>query len=104
MVAPLLNFLVHIMKRGDALLNPRERLLNPNEARKRDGMKILSPNDVVKITGLSRTTIWREEKRGKFPKRVQLSERRVGFMEAEILNWAKSRLHVDGSQHIQPSP
>jgi prophage regulatory protein len=41
--------------------------------------------DVQKRTGLSDTTIWRLEQVGKFPVRVQLTEKIVGWDEDEIL-------------------
>ena len=47
-------------------------------------MKILKPSEVVEKTGLSRVTLWRLEKSGQFPKRVNLTEARVGWEEDEI--------------------
>jgi prophage regulatory protein len=46
------------------------------------------------MTGLSRTSIWRMEKGGKFPRRRQLGPRRVGWIESELLEWMKSRTMV----------
>ena len=54
-------------------------------------MNILSPKEVVKRTGLSRVTLWRLEKSGQFPKRVNLTEARVGWAEEEIDEWIESR-------------
>ena len=54
-------------------------------------MNILSPKEVVKRTGLSRVTLWRLEKSGQFPKRVNLTEARVGWTEAEVIEWIESR-------------
>ncbi len=42
-------------------------------------------------TGLSRTTIWRLEQAGKFPRRRQLTPGRVGWLESEVLEWMESR-------------
>ena len=53
-------------------------------------MRILKTNEVVKIIGLSKVTIWRMEKSGTFPKRINLSDRRVGWIELEILQWLES--------------
>ena len=50
-------------------------------------MCILNSNDVVKKIGLSKVTIWRMEQAGLFPKRVNLSDRRVGWAESEIEEW-----------------
>lgn len=43
------------------------------------------------MVGLSRTTIERLEKQGKFPRRILLSERAVGWDEGEILKWLEQR-------------
>ncbi len=43
------------------------------------------------LSGLSRTTRWRLEKKGKFPKRRQLSEGAVGWLESEIVAWQQAR-------------
>ena len=67
-------------------------------------MKILSLKEVIKSTGLSRTTIWRMQKAKKFPQQVQLSERRVGIPENEIVEWVNLRKNVDGSQHFPSTP
>jgi len=58
-------------------------------------MNILSYKEVIKRTGLSRTTIWRLERQGKFPKAQQLSQRRVGFVEQEFTEWQTSRPRID---------
>ena len=54
-------------------------------------MRILNSNEVVKKIGLSKVTVWRMERAGLFPKRINLSERRVGWVESEIEDWLGSR-------------
>ena len=54
-------------------------------------MKMLREKDVKQLTGLSRVTRWRLEKRGEFPKKVKLTERCVGWPEAEIMEWLNAR-------------
>jgi len=54
-------------------------------------MKFLRIRQVMQVTGLSRMTIYRLELAGKFPKRRQLSENSVAWLEADIAAWAKSR-------------
>jgi predicted DNA-binding transcriptional regulator AlpA len=46
---------------------------------------------VMKATGLSRTTIWRMEKKGRFPGRVQISERNIGWYSDEIMDFVNQR-------------
>ncbi|MFZ4858132.1 MAG: helix-turn-helix transcriptional regulator [Desulfuromonadaceae bacterium] len=36
-------------------------------------------------------TIYKLEKEGTFPKRKQLSEKRVGWLHTEVLDWITSR-------------
>ena len=42
-------------------------------------------------TGLSRATIYREIKAGNFPKQLQLSPQRVGWLQWEIDAWKSAR-------------
>jgi len=56
--------------------------------------KIISKKEVIKVSSLSYTTIWRLETAGRFPARVQLSDRRVGWYEDEIEAWLESRSTV----------
>lgn len=54
-------------------------------------MRILRRPDVLKITGLSASTLERMERQGKFPQRVRLSRSTVGWREDEIIEWVDSR-------------
>ena len=56
--------------------------------------RILRTPEVVRITGLSKTTIWRRVKSGDFPAPVKLGSlatRSVGWREDEVKNWIDSR-------------
>lgn len=46
---------------------------------------------VRKAAGLSRTTIWRKEKDGTFPRRRKLSANAVGWLRSEVEAWLASR-------------
>lgn len=52
---------------------------------------ILRAPEVCQKTSLSRTTIWRMERAGKFPKRVSLGQNAVGWRSDEIEDWIRSR-------------
>jgi prophage regulatory protein len=54
-------------------------------------MKFLRIRQVMQVTGLSRMTIYRLERAGKFPERRQLSENSVAWLESDIVAWAESR-------------
>ena len=47
-------------------------------------------------TGLSDVTMWRLENLNKFPARLQLSEKAVGYYEDEIDDWIHSRIRAAG--------
>lgn len=50
---------------------------------------IIRVRDVIRRTGLGRTTIYRLEQKGEFPKRIKLTEGgyAVGWIEAEVDAW-----------------
>jgi prophage regulatory protein len=54
-------------------------------------MHILRTADVARITGLSRTTIWRLERQGRFPTRIRLGVNSVGWRDEEVQHWVESR-------------
>ena len=56
--------------------------------------RILRTPEVVHLTGLSKTTIWRRVRSGDFPALVQLGgpeSRSVGWRQEEIEKWIESR-------------
>lgn len=58
-------------------------------------IRILRLKDVISITGLSRSTIYAEIAKGKFPKQIQLTgARSVGWHENIITQWIESRPRV----------
>lgn len=56
--------------------------------------RMLNIKQVAEISGLSRTTLWRLEKREDFPCRRQLSPRRVGWVESEVIEWLEAKVAV----------
>jgi prophage regulatory protein len=57
-------------------------------------MKILSKKALKELVLYSPQHIARLEKAGLFPKRVQLSPNRVGWVESEVLDWLGQRLDL----------
>ena len=45
---------------------------------------IIRPSHIKEITGLSKTTIWRLEQAGNFPKRRKIGEGCVGWIYTEV--------------------
>tara|TARA_B100000745_G_scaffold248580_1_gene170630 strand:- start:16824 stop:17048 length:225 start_codon:yes stop_codon:yes gene_type:complete len=55
-------------------------------------MRILSKRQLKEMVLYSPQHVARLEKAGKFPKRIQLGPNRVGWVEAEVLDWLQQRL------------
>ena len=53
-------------------------------------MRVLRIQEVEDRVGVTRSTIDRREKAGKFPARRQLGEGAVGWLETEIDEWLQS--------------
>ncbi|MCU8152635.1 helix-turn-helix transcriptional regulator [Vibrio vulnificus] len=52
--------------------------------------KIIRLPEVIKVTGLSRSTIYLRMSKGDFPKSISLSERAVGWLETDVDDWIKA--------------
>jgi prophage regulatory protein len=46
-------------------------------------------------TGLSRSTIWRLERQGGFPRHRRISRNAVAWVEDEVTDWMRSKLEAD---------
>ena len=55
------------------------------------GDRILHWTEVKQMTGLSRSTTWRMQQTGAFPRSIALSPGRVGWWESELAAWRKTR-------------
>ncbi len=53
--------------------------------------RIIRAKEVHKLTGLSRTTLWRLEQKDNFPKRVSLGGQSVGWKLSEVQNWIEDK-------------
>jgi prophage regulatory protein len=54
--------------------------------------RFLRLHEVKQATGLGHATIYEWMARGDFPKPVPLGGRRVGWIDAEILDWQNKRI------------
>lgn len=52
----------------------------------------LSIAETVMVTGLSRTTIWRMERAGTFPKPYQITPGRRAFLKSEVDKWIAEKI------------
>jgi prophage regulatory protein len=55
---------------------------------------------VCKITGLRRSMIYRMQAEKRFPQRIKLSERAVGWLEREVQDWLAQR--IESSRRSEP--
>jgi prophage regulatory protein len=57
-------------------------------------MRLLRLAQVCELTGLSRMTIYRLERRGEFPSRRQISANSVAWVDQDVLAWIEARPRV----------
>jgi prophage regulatory protein len=57
-----------------------------------DTPQLISLNEAARLTSLSRTAINRWRSAGQFPVAVQLGDRRVAFVRAEVIAWIEARI------------
>ena len=57
---------------------------------------------VCKMTGLRRSMIYRMQAEKRFPQRIKLSERAVGWLEREVQEWLAQR--IENSRGKSPGP
>ena len=56
-----------------------------------ESRRILRLPKVLEITGLSRTTVWRQIQAGTFPRPLKLGPRAVGWPASDIDEWLRNR-------------
>jgi prophage regulatory protein len=52
--------------------------------------KFIRLSEVIKRTGISRSSIYRLVNKNKFPAPVRISEKSIAFIESEINDWIES--------------
>ena len=55
-------------------------------------MRILRKPEVVDRVGYSAMHIWRLERDGKFPRRIQLGPNAIGWIEDEVDDWIRAKV------------
>ena len=63
----------------------------------------LNRKQIIKLTGMSRSTLDRLERDGKFPKRVTLSTQRIGWVVREVVDWDHDRRGMRESPRLTVS-
>ncbi len=57
-------------------------------------MRFVRPGEVVKMLGVSRTTLWRLVQAGAFPRPIQITERNRGYLLDDVQAWMQARLEA----------
>ena len=57
-----------------------------------EGDRVLRLPEVLKLTGLSRATVYRLERAGTFPKRKKISANAAGWSERAVRDWIAAKL------------
>ncbi|WP_083761219.1 helix-turn-helix transcriptional regulator [Pelobacter propionicus] len=60
--------------------------------------EIIRPRELPRLTGLSRTTIWRLEKHGDFVPKIFLTGTSRGYRRIDIERWIEERIEKGGPQ------
>lgn len=55
-------------------------------------LQILRLHQVCKMTGLCRSLVYQLEAEDRFPKRIRLTQRAVGWIEGEVQTWLAERI------------
>jgi prophage regulatory protein len=55
-------------------------------------LRLLRFTAVRDLTGLSRSTIWRLEHAGIFPRRIRISPNIVAWLETDVLAWIRAKV------------
>jgi prophage regulatory protein len=56
--------------------------------------RLLPKAEVLRVTGWSDTTLWRESKAKRFPASVQTSPGRIGWLQSEVETWMQQRVEA----------
>lgn len=73
----------------------RPRAILKDQALKPE-IRILREKEVVKLTGLCRSTLWCLQREGRFPKGRKIGLRSIGWLNSEVLDWINERFRNKG--------
>lgn len=64
-------------------------------------MKIIRLKEVIKLTGLGRSTIYAKVANGLFPANVKLGGHATGWVESEVLDWINALIEERDIQALE---
>jgi prophage regulatory protein len=59
--------------------------------------RVITAKELSNRVPYSPVQIWRLEKTGDFPRRIQLGPNRVGWVEEEVEAWLRTRMNARGA-------
>jgi len=71
--------------------------MNPTDFAKR----FYRLKDVIRVTTLSRSTIYRYMYEGLFPKQIEIAPRIVVWLESDVQKWMSEKIEMQKEQHYQ---
>jgi prophage regulatory protein len=54
-------------------------------------MRFIRASEVLRMIGVSRTTLWRMVRAGLFPQPVRITKRNTGYIFDDVENWMRGR-------------
>ena len=63
-------------------------------------MRFLTYEEAGGLIGVNRTTLYRWERQGRFPRRRQIGPNRVGYLASEVEAWMRSRPPVGSEDAV----
>jgi prophage regulatory protein len=59
-------------------------------------LRLLSFHELKRMVGLSRSTVFKLESTGRFPRRRRVTDRKVAWVYEEVARWIEARAMVEG--------
>ena len=67
------------------------RIQRGNEMNAYEKGQLIDMKRVTEMTTLSRTTLWRMVRQGRFPRPIKISSNRVAWRECDVVDWVQAR-------------
>jgi len=67
-----------------------------------DELQIIREPERKRLTGISRVTQWRLERKGLAPKRVSIGDNSIGWLKSEIQEWIRRKADARCASRFQP--
>ncbi|MBV8634766.1 MAG: AlpA family transcriptional regulator [Burkholderiaceae bacterium] len=68
-----------------------------------ESVRLIRLKEVLRICGMSRTTLYNNIRDKQFPEPIQISARAVAWLQSEVLEWLDMRIKLRSIKHRQSS-